>query len=202
MLYLTKQDELTTAHHYQDFLLSLKDNLMKYQPDNALTCYSLINYLLRHGHFSFNNEMHFSPSFNYLALPSTQEPLQVMYGTACCRHINLLINDILRTLGFNVSLLYINTDETDTWHRATPATANHVAVTLKENDSEYLLDAFNNFAFQVVGHDLVLLDLPSSIPEKLLSTYPDDNVREIGQVLKKYYTLQEYGIDFVYDYSY
>ena len=49
---------------------------------------------------------------------------------------------------------------------------------------------------------LLIIDLPSSIPEKLLSTYPDDNVKEIGQVLKKYYTLQEYGIDFVYDYSY
>ncbi len=202
MLNLTKQDELSTKQHYQEFLNSLKANIMKYQPANALACYSLINYLLRHGHFSFNNEISYSPSFNYIALPSTQEPLQVMYGIACCRHINLLINDILRTLGFNVSLLYIKTDETDTWHRATPATANHVAVTLKENDSEYLLDAFNNFAFKVVGNDLELLDLPSSIPEELLSTYPDDNVKEIGQVLKKYYTLQEYGIDFVYDYSY
>ncbi len=200
MLYLTKQDEQTTEHHYQDFLLSLKDNLTKYQPSNTLACYSLINYLLRHGHFSFNNEMRYSPSFNYLTLAN--EPLQVMYGIACCRHINLLINDILRILGFNVSLLYIKTDETDTWHRATPATANHVAVVLKDNNNEYLLDAFNNFAFQIIGNDLIPLDLPSIIPDELLSTYPNDNVKEIGQVLKKYYILQEYGIDYVYDYSY
>ena len=202
MLYLTTKDKQTTEQSYQNFLLSLKENIMKYKPNNALDCYAIINQLLRSGKFSFTGEMCYSQTFKYLNLPNLPESLQVMYGVACCRHINLLINDILKTLGFDVSLLYIKTDDTDTWHRATPSNANHVVVILKENGCEYLLDAFNNFTFQLIGNDLLLLDLPPIINDELLNKYPDDNVKEIGQVLKKYYTLQSYGVDYVYDYGY
>ena len=35
-----------------------------------------------------------------------------------------------------------------------------------------------------------------------MTKYPDDNIKEIGLVLKKYYKLQELGVDHIYDYSY
>ncbi len=38
----------------------------------------------------------------------------------------------MKTLSFNSILLYVKVDETNTWHMATPLTANHVVVTLKD----------------------------------------------------------------------
>ena len=123
-----------------------------------------------------------------------------MYGVGCCRHINLLINDIMKTLDFNSNLLYVRIDKTDTWYRATPITANHVVVTLKDNNCEYLLDAYNNFVFKIVGNDLEPIELESM--DYIMTKYPDDNVKDIGLVLKKYYKLKELGIDHIYDYEY
>ncbi len=198
MLYLTEKDKLTINNCYHNFLQSLKENL---QNKNCLDCYSIIIKLLKNGQFSFNNEIKYSSSFAYLNLPDMRQGAQVMYGIGCCRHINLLINDIMQTLGFNSTLLYVKVDNTDTWHKATPLTANHVVVTLKDNNTEYLLDAYNNFVFKIIGHDLDPIKL-KNIDDVLINKYPDNNVKEIGLVLKKYYKLQELGIDHKYDYGY
>ena len=201
MLYLTENDKLIINNCYQKFLQSLKEDIQNHCIKNCLDCYSIIVKLLKDGRFSFNSNMKYSSSFNYLNLPNMAEGAQVMYGVGCCRHINLLINDIMKTLGFNSILLYVKVDETDTWHRATPLTANHVVVTLKDNIDEYLFDAYNNFVFKIVGYDLEPVKL-KIMDDILMNKYPDDNVKEIGLVLKKYYKLQELGIDHIYDYGY
>ena len=202
MLYLTTSDKSLLEKDYRTFLLSLKTNLSNSNIQNVLELYALINYLLRTGKFSWQETISYQPNFNYLALPNMPEQLQVMYGIGCCRHINQLINDILLTLGLNSVIQYIRVDNTDTWHRATPKDANHLVVILKDNNKEYLLDAYNNFAFQIIGTDLIPLNLPTPKELSITTKYPDDNIKEIGQVLKKYYNLQEYGIDYVYDYGY
>lgn len=202
MLYLTTSDKSLLEKDYRTFLLSLKTNLSNSNIQNVLELYALINYLLRTGKFSWQETISYQSNFNYLALPNMPEQLQVMYGIGCCRHINQLINDILLTLGFNSVIQYIRVDNTDTWHRATPKDANHLVVILKDNNKEYLLDAYNNFAFQIIGTDLIPLNLPTPKCLAIATKYPDDNIKEIGQVLKKYYNLQEYGIDYVYDYGY
>ena len=38
--------------------------------------------------------------------------------------------------------------------------------------------------------------------DTLMIKYPDDNVKEIGLVLKKCYKLQELGVNHIYDYCY
>ena len=196
MLYLTENDRLIIHNCYRNFLQSLKENLQSYCVKDSLNCYALIVKLLNDGRFSFNGEMRRSALFNYLDLPNMDEGVQVMYGIGCCRHINLLINDIMKTLGFNSTLLYVKTDETDTWHRATPLTANHVVVTLKDDNDRYLLDAYNNFIFRIVGSDLNPVNL-ENCDNPLMTKYPDDNVKKIGLVLKKYYNLQKLGLDHV-----
>ena len=201
MIYLTENDKLIINNCYQKFLQSLKEDIQSHCIKDSLDCYSIIVKLLKNGHFSFNSDMKYSSSFNYLNLPNMAEEAQVMYGVGCCRHINLLINDIMKILGFNSNLLYVKVDETDTWHRATPLTANHVVVTLKDNNNEYLFDAYNNFVFRIVNYDLEPVEL-KIMDDTLMTKYPDDNVKEIGLVLKKYYKLQELGVDHIYDYSY
>ena len=201
MLCLTENDRQIINNCYRNFLQSLKENLQSNDVKDSLDCYAIIVKLLKDGRFSFNSKMKYSSLFDFLYLPNMTEGAQVMYGIGCCRHINLLINDIMKTLGFNSTLLYIRVDETDTWHKATPLTANHVVVTLKDNNTEYLLDAYNNFVFKIIGYDLEPVEL-KSMDNMLMTEYPDDNVKMIGLVLKKYYKLQELGIDYVYDYGY
>ena len=145
--------------------------------------------------------MKYSSSFDYLDLPNMVEGAQVMYGIGCCRHINLLINDIMKTLGFNSTLLYVKIDETDTWHKTKPFSANHVVVTLNDNNDDYLFDAYNNFVFRIVGYDLEPVEL-KIMNDVLISKYPNDNVKKIGLVLKKYYKLQELGVNHIYNYGY
>ncbi len=200
MLYLTENDKLIINNCYRNFLQSLKENLQNNCVKDSLDCYAIIVKLLKDGQFSFNDEMKYSLSFDYLDLPNMIKGTQVMYGVGCCRHINLLINDIMKTLGFNSTLLYVRVDETDNWHRVTPLTANHVVVTLKDNNDEYLLDAYNNFVFKIVGCNLEPVKL-KNMDNILITKYPDDNVKKIGLVLKKYYKLQKLGIDYIYDYD-
>ncbi len=200
MLSLTEKDRLTIQKNYYKFLLSLKENLKNKGINSSLDCYVIIVNLLKSGRFSYNGKMKYLATFDYLDLPNMDDGAQVMYGVGCCRHINLLINDIMKMLGFDVSLLYVKTDETDIWHRATLLTANHVVVTLKDHD-EYLLDAYNNFVFKIVGNDLEPVEIKNN-SEILMNEYPDDNIKEIGLILKKYYNMQASGIEFVYDYGY
>lgn len=201
MLHLTESDKVLVQNCYRNFLQSLKINLQTNCVENSLDCYAIIVKLLQDGRFSFNGEMKYSALFNYLDLPNMAEGTQVMYGIGCCRHINLLINDIMKKLGFHSTLLYVKIDETDTWHKVTPNTANHVVVTLKDNNNQYLLDAYNNFVFKIVGYDLEPVELKST-DDTLMTKYPDDNVKEIGLVLQKYYKLQELGIDHIYNSEY
>ena len=201
MLYLTENDRLIINKCYHNFLQSLKENLQSICVKDSLNCYAIIVKLLNDGRFSFNGEMKYSALFNYLDLPNMAEGAQVMYGIGCCRHINLLVNDIMKTLGFNSTLLYVKTDETNTWRKVQPSKANHVVVTLKDHNGRYLLDAYNNFIFRIVGSDLHPVNL-ENCDNLLMTKDPDDNVKEIGLVLKKYYKLQELGIDHIYDYDY
>ncbi len=201
MLYLTENDELIINNCYRNFLQSLKENLQSNCIKESLDCYAIIVKLLNEGRFSFNGELKYSALFNYLDLPNMAEGMQVMYGIGCCRHINLLVNDIMKTLGFNSNLLYVKTGETDTWHKVPPSTANHVVVTLNDDNDRYLLDAYNNFIFKIVGSDLDPVNL-ENCDNPLMTKYPDDNVKKIGLVLEKYYKLQELGIDHIYDYGY
>ncbi len=201
MLYLTENDRLIINNCYHNFLLSIKENLQIDCLKNSLDCYTIIVKLLKDGRFSFNSEIKYSSSFNYLNLSNMPDGAQVMYGVGCCRHINLLINDIMKTLGFNSNLLYVKVNETNTWHRATPLTANHVVVTLKDNEDDFLLDAYNNCVFRIVGSNLDYVNL-ENCDNQLMTKYPDDNVKKIGLTLKKYYKLQELGVDYIYDYDY
>ncbi len=199
MLNFTENDRAIIQNSYHNFLQSLKSDFQNTDIKSSLDCYAIIVKLLKEGHFSLNGNMKYLSSFDYLNLPYMMDGVQVMYGIGCCRHINSFVNDVMQMLGFNVSLLYVKIDETDTWHRATPLTANHVVVILKDHNSEYLLDAYNNYAFEIVGYDLEPLKLKNfAIP--LMAKYPDDNIKEGGLILQKYYKLQELGIDYVYEY--
>lgn len=201
MLYLTENDRIISQKCYCNFLQSLKNDLQSNWANDSLICYAIIVELLKKGRFSFNGKMMYSTLFDYIYLPNMPEGVQVMYGVGCCRHVNLLLNDIMKELGFNVTPLYVRIDETDTWHRSTPSTANHLVIILKNSTDEYLLDAYNNLAFRIVGSDLEPVEI-KCMDETLLNKYPDNNIREIGLVLKKYYKLQSLNINHIYDYKY
>ncbi len=76
-----------------------------------------------------------------------------------------------------------------------------VVIALKDNDNEYLLDAYNNLVFQIVGCDLQPIEQIKR-NDTFMTQYPDSNIKEIGRVLKKYYKLKELGIDYLYNYDY
>lgn len=199
MLDLTENDRVEIQNCYRNFLQSLKNDLQSNCIKSSLSCYAIIVKLLKDGRFSFNGAMKFSSLFDYLNLPNIAKGAQVMYGVGCCRHVNLLVNDIMKTLGFNSDLLYVRIDESNIYHKVTPLVANHVVAILHDNNDEYLLDAYNNFVCKIVGYDLEPT-YQESVDDKLITKYPDDNVKRIGLILKKYYKLQELGIDYVYDY--
>ena len=201
MLYLTNKDQAIVENNYRNFLESLKNNLTSANIKTSLECYAAITNLLKTGHFSFTGKINYQTSFAYLDLPNMPEGAQTMSGLGCCRHINLLVNDIMQTLSFNSNLLYVKITQEDTWHKVDPSMANHVVITLKDNNNEYLLDAYNDFAFKIVGTNLEPIELTSKA-DTLMTKYPDENVKKIGLVLKNYYQLREFGIDHLYDYEY
>lgn len=205
MLYLTKKDSLILESCYENFINNLKCIFEFYNITDPLECYKEIYFLLTSGKLSLNNEIRFDTTFDYIKLANLDNnAAHVMYGICACRHTSALINDILRALGFNSSLLYVFIDEQNNWHKLTNAiNANHVVVILKYNKNEYLIDGMNNFIFQV-DDNFKLSEISSEINsnnEKIFSDYDDPNIIEIGNVLKKYYNIKKAGISRVYEYD-
>lgn len=204
MLYLTNEDKMVVTDCYKSFLKNLQCFIDSYHPKNWLECYAIVVNMLRAGQFCIDQTIDFNVQFNYLPLPNMENiGAQVMFGICCCRHANTLVNDILQLLGFTTQLQYIFIDENKSWHRSHPSNANHVVIDLKDGESNYLLDAFNNFAFKIESNQsLTPLDVENiNIPVEY-STYCDSSIQNIGTILKKYYSLQRMGINHIYDYNY
>lgn len=202
MLKLTNNDKEYIENLYKTFLSNLKYLFEKNNIKSAIDCYRILSSMLRQGLFSSEGTISFDTDFNYLSLPNIDYiGIQVMYGVCCCRHVNSFINDIMSLLGFNASLYYIYIDNDGNYHPCTPINANHVAILLTENSSEYILDPMNNFLLiKEADNSLTSLDLNTfSLDIKEFLLFSDDNVQCISKVLKKYYHLHSIGINHVYD---
>lgn len=157
--------------------------------------------MLKNGQFSINKSIVYDDQFKYLALPNlNNDGSYVMYGICCCRHASVFLDDVLKILGFDSSLLYIFIDENNCWQVAEPFCANHLVVLLKVNDYEYLLDPIHSFILKK-EKDQTLTKLDCDTLE-LIENYQDSNIDTIGRILKKYYDLDRLGIDYLYDYRY
>lgn len=203
MLALTEKDKIAINSSYQDFLNKLKKVLIENRFSNPLECYKVIYYLIYNGNFSQNNEIIFDTTYNYLSLSNLDnESIYVMHGICCCRHINSLVHDILKIMDFDSSLLYIKILENGTWQKTNNAIgANHLVVSLKTLEKEYLIDAMNNLLLHVNNSDLENIEnFIDDFQEKIFSNYKDSNVNDIGRILKKYYSIRDSGINHVYEY--
>lgn len=201
MLHFTEYDEKEIRNAYHNFLINLKKMIKEKDFESNLECAVEIMKMINSGYFSMNKTINFDSTFNYLPFSSNiSEGIEVMYGIACCRHASALLNDILEMLGFSSSLLYILIDKDDNWHVSEAIKANHVTVLLKEIPFEYILDPRNKFVCKIENDkSLTQVNLNNDI---VFPNYQDSLIQSIGKTLKKYYQLQDLGINHNYDYRY
>ena len=197
MLNFTDSDKKVINDAYKIILLNLKYYLQQYDVKGELEYSKIIFCMLHGGFFSMNRTISFDNNYNYLGLPiEISQGVQVMYGICCCRHATTFLYNLLCTLKFNPSLIYVWIDnDTGLWRKVNPTTekANHIAILL---NNKYIIDPANKFILQMQKNgELILLD--SEYPNQL-GTYQEDNIVVIGKVLKKYYTYRNLGIKNVY----
>lgn len=197
MLNFTENDKKIVKDSYKMILLNLKDYLQQYDVKDAITYSKIIFYMLHNGFFSMNRTINFDNNYDYLELPvKISQGVQVMYGICCCRHASEFLYNLLCTLDFNPSLIYIWVDnDMKLWRKVNPAKekTNHQAILLNNN---YIIDPANKFILQM--QDSGELSLIDSEYLDHLEIYQEDNIDVIGRVLKKYYTYKELGIRSVY----
>lgn len=197
MLRFTDSDKKKVRDAYKMVLLNLKDYLQQYGVKDEVEYSTIFFYMLHEGLFSMNGVLCFDNNFDYLGLPvEMSQGVQVMYGVCCCRHATEFLYNLLSSLNFNPSLLYILVDnDTGIWRKVNPAVerANHQVILLGDK----IIDPANKFILQLQkGGDLTVLDSKYAWQ---LEDYQEDNIGVIGKVLKKYYTYRELGIKNVYD---
>lgn len=201
VLRLTSDDKEIIDKSYDAFL----KNLYNYLKNSEASCgveYSkeIIN-LLHSGVFSMDGVITCTNDYDYLQLPNLcSDGALVMYGVCCCRHATSLLYDVLKGLGFDVSLQYIGVcDDDNSWKKVSRGTANHIIVILKENENIYYLDAINKFILELLENGAFKqLDI-DSVED---FDYKDSNVKKIGEKISEYYNLKRLGIEHVYDYGY
>lgn len=200
MLSLTASDKEIIDKSYAAFL----KNLYNYLKNSEASCgvdYSkeIIN-LLHSRVFSMNGVITCTNDYDYLHLPNLcSDGALVMYGVCCCRHATSLLYDILKSLGFDVSLQYIKVCDDDNWKRVTYDKANHIIAILREKGKTYYLDAINKFILELLDNgDFKQLNI--DIVEDF--DYKDSNVKKIGEKLSKYYNLKRLGVEHIYEEEY
>jgi hypothetical protein len=205
MLELTNKDKTIVDNAYIDLLKNLKDIMINNNKITPLECYYIIVNMLRNGNFSKDRKINFDTNYDYLHLTNIiNDGIYVTYGICCCRHCSGLVNDILQTLGFDSSLLYIFIDENGLWHKLSkPSNANHIVVLLKNNKQQYLLDPMNNFTLEIKKNgNLTPIDLNiHNYDKQLFLNYYDENINKMGKILNKYYNLKNLGINHIYNYD-
>ncbi len=182
---------------YKTILLNLKDYLRYYDIKDAITCSKIIFNMLHGGSFSRYGTICFDNNYDYLGLPlDVSQGVQVMYGVCCCRHATEFLYNLLCTLNFNPTLIFIFVDNsTGIWRKVNPAIerANHQAILL---EGKYIIDPANKFILQMQENgDLYLID-----SEYLgnLKSYQESNIAVVGNILEKYYMYKKLGIKSVY----
>ena len=203
----TTKDSEKIKYHYKNFLINLKEFILQ----NELSTHigklnSIVNYLLKNAYFTPEKQMTFMDKYNYLdtELASDIEcGIEVMHGICCCRHANNIMFNLLKEFGYNSSMTFYYVDElANTWTRKDNACgSNHVVTSLQKNELEIILDTINNFAFinefgypKIVEEELT----PSDI--FICQQYHDEkNIELISKILKKYYTLRDLGVKYIYD---
>lgn len=196
MLNFTNNDKDFINNKYKDFLHNLKKYLQS-NDRNALIYSKIIINMLHKGYFSMDKVIVFENNYNYIDLPSNiSNGVHVMYGICCCRHATEFLNDFLHIMGFETTLIYVLTDN-NVWQKVEPTRANHITILLNDKDYEYMIDPVNKFICQIKSNgDLISLDIKSL--DNVLE-YNDSSIKDIGKILKKYYTYKSLGIDHVYN---
>lgn len=195
MINFTYEDKEKIKVAYQKILFNLQNYLEQYDVQSCQEYAQIFFKMLHNGFFSAGEKVQFTSDFDYLALPlELSQGVQVMYGVCCCRHATEFLYDILKALGFDVSiyLVWVN-NETSTWHKVNPTLekANHEMVFVKDRGN-ILLDPVNNFSLQILENgELKQFDRGF---DRRLNYYQDDNIQTVQRVLKKYYSYQELGI--------
>ena len=189
---------------YKEILFNLRDYLKKFGSQNVLDGFKIMILMLHSGLFSMGGAIRFENDYDYLFLPTEMSlGVHVMYGVCCCRHTTAFFYDLLSTLGFQPSLMYLFIDHTTgNWYRVNSEyeQSNHVVILLECLGEQYIIDSRNQFLFRKGSHGALEL-LNIEFIGHLLD-YRDANIETIGKTLKKYYTYQEFGIHHVYDYQY
>lgn len=192
----TYKDKENLKKYYKSFLQNLKYQLKQSNLD-LLTIVSTIMKCIQDGKFSIDESFKLDTKYNYIMLPSEiSDGVHITLGISCCRHVNTFLYDILKELDYSPSLIYIFIDENNEWHRTDAINANHVVVSVKYHEKEFICDVANNFISQIINNDLTTQKLNY---ESSLEYFEDDNINEISKILKKYYQYRNLGIKRIYD---
>lgn len=200
----TTKDTKEIKIAYQDFLKNLKTFIIRSHIYDIKKQFALIRYLLENAYFTSELEMILDDKYNYLSLPNELEDgIQIMYGICCCRHANVLLNNILQLLEYNSALLFIFIDKDNIWHRKkNGCEANHIVTTIQQQKKELILDLANNYIFEVdtLGNIILLNEELTRKEKEICQQYTDETyIKKISKILKKYYSLKNLGVKNIYD---
>lgn len=198
----SKKDKLQIYELYNNFLKNLVDYTRENHQYSILNAFCLFQELIEKGKFSGTNQFISDMYYTYLHIDDMKVGMQVMNGVCCCRHVNELLNDFLRTLGYDTDSISIYLDEDVLDFEAEKK--NHVAVWFQDNTGNYLLDAYNGFALKFTDNQTMeSIDLPINENNQAITDYNNQNIpRAINKILTKYYHLRELGITRINDYHY
>ncbi len=199
MLNFTADDKTVMMEAYKVTLFHLKEYLQKYSIKDQLEYMKIIFRMFHNGYFSMTGEIHLDNDYPYLSLPlEVSQGVQVMYGICCCRHATEFLYDVLCLLNFNPSLQFIWIDySTNTWKKVDPALekTNHITIFLN-GENRFIVDLANNFIMQILTNGQLKLINLEYLGE--LKEYQEENIHIIGNILEKYYTYRELGVERVY----
>lgn len=196
MLQFSFSDTEILKQRYSLLLLHLKETLSSYE-DRSLSLPFLIIQMLHEGIFSMEGHIIFSNDFSFFPISSKlSDGIHIPYGVACCRHATSFLKDVLDLFGFSLSYLYISVSPDGSWKKVVPSKANHVVLVYFYQGRKFILDAANRWIFEVLeNQNLHLLNFE----EQKTPLFQDEHISTIGLTLKKYYSLRELGVTYVYD---
>lgn len=112
-----QKDEALLIEAYDNFLYQLNTFFVDNGCASLEDIFQLFCLLFDNGHFSIKQPIK-DTNYPYLSLPiQCSDGLQVMLGVCCCRHINGLFYDLLKSLHNDCELSFIFIDEDDCWHK-------------------------------------------------------------------------------------
>lgn len=177
---------------YRKILNLLKHELVKEKEINLENALEYIS--------SFYSKL-LIPTSNKNQSPSlynlTSDGVLSLCGYQVCRNTNTFLYDFLKELDLEPIIQYIYIDENNDWHRVKANSANHLVVSITNNNKDLFLDLYSGLYFD---SNLERIDINNNM--NINKEIYEKSLKELNEIIKKYQTLQSLGVRHVYSYKY